>query len=356
MDSSADTVPDGASMAAYLDSRREQILHDVRTAVSGAPEEDGHASRRARAKSHIVNAVVDDMVDWLREFPTSSIGGDFADRPGHAQPGGDRAEVGEGDGWIASVPAALFEIVLLLLVSRINNDSGVEMADFCTFPAIALNRSVLRRSRELLAILPSRTSSPRAEDENRRIVRDLHDRVGNGIAAAISALECADDEAGRARAVALMRTALCDVRRTIGTLCPAPPDLDLHASLREYLDVSSPGDATVQVRMSGDQATVPARMRDELFLIVREAVGNAIRHAAARAITIDITIGVGDVHVVVADDGTGLDPARVRHAARGGLATMRERAESMSGTVEIVGAPGEGTAVHVRAPLPGRAG
>lgn len=356
MDGSSDLVGNHAGVAAYLDSQRERVLRDIRIAVPGEPLPGDGESPGVIEQSHFVNAVVDDVVASLREFPISRIDEDITHCSWPAPAGGGRAEVREGDGWIAYLPAVLFKVVLLLLVSRISDDSGPETAQFCAFSAITLNRSVLRRSRELLAIRPCRTPTAHAEDENRRIVRDLHDRTGNDIAAAISALECADDEAGRARAVALMRNALCNVRRTIGTLCPAPLDLDLNASLREYLEASGPGGANVQVRMAGDQATVPARMRDELFLIVREAVRNAIRHAGAQAITIDITIGAGDVHVVVADDGAGLEPARIRRAVRGGLATMRERARSLNGTIEIIGGPGEGTAVHIRAPLPGRAG
>jgi len=343
MGRSPNAAPDGAAVAGHLDRRRQEILRDFRERLAGRLSQGEIALRSALDQSRIVNAVVDDMVAALREFPASRISDDITNRPRRRRCGG----CAEEDARIASSLAVLFKIILLLVLGGIGDTGSADMVDFCAFSAVALNRSILDRSEELHACPPAA-----AHDDHRRIVRDLHDRVGNDIAAAISALECADTEAGRARAAALMRTALSNVRSTIGTLRPTPLDLDLHTSLREYIEVES--GANVQVRMSGEQETVPPRVRDELFLMVREAVRNAIRHAHAEAITIDITIGGDDVHIVVADDGAGLDAGRVR-GATGGLRTMRERGESLGGTVVITGVPGAGTTVDIRVPLPGRA-
>lgn len=359
MDRSPDAAPDGAAVAVYLDSRRRQILRDFREELAGTRPQDENSSRSASDQSRIVNAVVDDMVATLREFPASRISASITDRSDRAPfsaSGG--AEGGrEGDGRLASALAVLFKVVLLLVIGGISGDAdGAGVADFCAFSAIALNRSILVRSQELSGRPGGAPPEAVAEHEYRRLVRDLHDRVGNDIAAAIAALEGADTDAGRARAATLMRTALTNVRSTIGTLRSAPLTLDLHTSLCEYLEVDGSHDAAVQVRMTGDQATVPARTRDELFLIVREAVRNAIRHAHAAAITVDITIGADEVHVIVADDGVGLGDARARGATGGGLVTMRERAESLGGVVAITGGPGEGTTVDIRVPLMGRSG
>lgn len=86
----------------------------------------------------------------------------------------------------------------------------------------------------------------------------------------------------------------------------------------------------------------------QLFLAVREAIGNAMRHAAARRIEVLLVPWKDGCAVTVADDGRG-----IRAAGSGGigLATMRRRMERCGG--ELLLHPAEGTVVEFRLPAPG---
>jgi signal transduction histidine kinase len=91
-----------------------------------------------------------------------------------------------------------------------------------------------------------------------------------------------------------------------------------------------------------------------LLRIVQEALANVRKHAGARQVEVRIGAIPEGIEVVVADDGRGFDPGRDRASGdrmpHFGLATMRERAESVGGTLEVVSAHEEGTRVTVRLP------
>jgi signal transduction histidine kinase len=90
-----------------------------------------------------------------------------------------------------------------------------------------------------------------------------------------------------------------------------------------------------------------------LFRIAQEALANAIRHASARRIEINLDFRASVVHLIVRDDGRGFDAARA--AAGFGLKSMAERAADMGAMLHVESQPAAGTSVIVSVPLlPGR--
>ncbi len=89
----------------------------------------------------------------------------------------------------------------------------------------------------------------------------------------------------------------------------------------------------------------------ELYRIVQEALNNALRHAQADTVEVDVDARDGLVTIIVRDDGVGFDPgARAIRERRLGLTSMRERAERLGGTFRVESSPGAGTAVSVEVP------
>jgi signal transduction histidine kinase len=90
--------------------------------------------------------------------------------------------------------------------------------------------------------------------------------------------------------------------------------------------------------------------------VVQEALTNVARHAGARRVGVLIGRREGHAVAVVEDDGRGFDPEAGRAAHPGhrhlGLAGMHERVALVGGTLEVESAPGEGTTVFARIPLP----
>ena len=95
-----------------------------------------------------------------------------------------------------------------------------------------------------------------------------------------------------------------------------------------------------------------------LFRIFQESVQNAVQHAQASHVFVNVTFDIDSVTLTVEDDGKGfdLDEVRERRAQereRGlGVLGMEERARLLGGVMSISSSPGEGTAVRVSVPLP----
>jgi signal transduction histidine kinase len=109
-----------------------------------------------------------------------------------------------------------------------------------------------------------------------------------------------------------------------------------------------------EVMASIERIELPPDMAGDLFRIAQEAVVNAGRHAAAEAVSLSLRTVDSQVELRVTDNGRGFgdaDPLGARQPGHLGLASMRERAELLDGSLEIESSE-LGTRVLVRAPLP----
>ncbi len=208
---------------------------------------------------------------------------------------------------------------------------------------------------ELVDMLAQVSASRRAyetgvAEERARIARDMHDNIGIQL---MGALHSAQPD----RKDALIRETLGDLRDIISNANrPDQPldDLlaDLRASLGEHLSAAG---IALDWQVAGDGAgALPPRQAHALRSILREAVGNALRHAGASQVSVTVQTRPGLLWLEVQDNGRGLDPALAdgRAAGRGnGLANMRARAAGLGGQVRVVPGPGGGTRVQAELPL-----
>jgi two-component system NarL family sensor kinase len=200
------------------------------------------------------------------------------------------------------------------------------------------------------------------EEERRRLRRDLHDGLGPSLATLAMRLESAtdlirDDPEQAADLVARLsdqaREDIGEVRRLVeGLRPPALDQLGLVSALRhraaEHASASGPVGVPWTVEADDDLEPLPAAVEVAAYRIVVEAVTNVQRHSGADGATVRLTRTADEVHIEVADTGTGLSPDR---RAGVGLSSMRERAEELGGTFGIGPGPGGGTVVRVRLPL-----
>ncbi|MCA1738922.1 MAG: PAS domain-containing protein [Actinobacteria bacterium] len=166
----------------------------------------------------------------------------------------------------------------------------------------------------------------RAEaEERKRISRELHDRVAHSMAVVHQSLELHSaikerdpEEASRKLALARETTkiALESTRNLSMTLRNEVED-GLAPALSHLLSTAVPPDVRTEISVEGDESLVPQGMRDQLFLILREGVRNAVSHAGAKRITAYAQITPEKVFGSVEDDGRSFDPQEVR--AGGGL-------------------------------------
>jgi signal transduction histidine kinase len=223
---------------------------------------------------------------------------------------------------------------------RRDDDMRAELAAALA-PAVqaARLRADLVRSRERLVVA--------REEERRRLRRDLHDGLGPSLAGLTLKLDTARNLLGDDPLLREMRAdvqaTIADVRRIVDGLRPVALDeLGLVESLRRLVEGAPSGGP--QVRLVADDADSPAAAVElAAYRIVQEALTNVLRHSGAGECEVAVQGDDGHLVVRVSDDGRG--PDAVDRRTGSGLETMRERAEELGGSLELLDRPGGGTVV-----------
>ncbi|MEK7327627.1 MAG: sensor histidine kinase [Chloroflexota bacterium] len=193
--------------------------------------------------------------------------------------------------------------------------------------------------------------------ERNRIGRELHDGAIQTVYTAgllvESARKLAAPEtllAGRLdKAIAVLNDAICDLRRNLSDLRPAPSAQSLAGALRNLSEdprFRSLVDVSLTLDVPEVETLSPART-DHVLAIVGEALSNVVRHARARRVNISAHRADGQLAVTIQDDGIGLSS---EPEAGYGLRNMRDRARLLGGQLEVAGESGKGTAVSLTVP------
>ena len=192
------------------------------------------------------------------------------------------------------------------------------------------------------------------ERERAQVARELHDSVGQTLAAASFQIAAVAHEIGDHNASArlagvreLLRTALEDIRNVSRSLHPrVATDLGLPTALEAL------GDATqqrslidVQVTVDIAGVTIPQALAATMYRVAQEALRNVERHADAGRATVSLRARPGYVELEVKDDGRGFEGPKEKKRAESGLATMRERLSLAGGELHIDTAGDRGTRV-----------
>jgi nitrate/nitrite-specific signal transduction histidine kinase len=236
---------------------------------------------------------------------------------------------------------------------------------FATQAALAIDNARLHRRVRAVAI----------SEERDRIAREMHDSLAqvlgyvNTKAQAVQELlKRGQTERAEAQVAQLgdaARAAYADVREGILALRTSlGPGRTMVDALSEFLGAwQEQSDVHAELVVEPADASLdalPPAAELQLLRIVQEALANIRKHAAATHVEVRITAKDHEIETVIADDGRGfvavpLADGRARpsddRTPHFGLSTMRERAESVGGRLEIVSAASAGTRVVVRLPV-----
>ena len=195
-------------------------------------------------------------------------------------------------------------------------------------------------------------------EERQRLARDLHDAVTQALygvtlhAEVARRLLAAGDVAnatGYLRALQeAAQEALDEMRLLIFEL--RPPILEqagLVAALQARLSAVE-GRANVETQLTIDGVeTLPAAIEQALYRITQEALNNALKHARAKHIVVQLSSTGSRVMLEIADDGIGFDPAIAGQNGGMGLCGIEERVRHLGGVLSIQSAPGAGSRLQV---------
>jgi len=218
-----------------------------------------------------------------------------------------------------------------------------------------------RREEERARRRLERASARAKTQEQKQIGRELHDRVAHTMVLVHHSLQLHEvyEERGEPQKAAeklelakrMAEEAIEQTRDLSRALTSGEAAQGLEAELSELFFGLVPPGLTHELSVEGDEEEVPAEVGEQLFLVLREAVRNAVFHSGAGKLSVEVRTDRERVVGVVEDDGRGFERKPRERPEAGGLAYMAERATLMGGSCSIESALGEGTRVEVSFPL-----
>ena len=221
-------------------------------------------------------------------------------------------------------------------------------------PLRHLNREQLRR--ELMV----RHDERRRERE--RLARELHDTLLQGFFGVGMQLHWAVDQVpanvpskpALDRVVVRMRRVLNEARDILrGVRSSAMESMSLETAFSSLRDEFAPGGGVrIQVFVTGQPKALKPPVQEQIYLIGREALINALRHSEATCIEAEVEYLPKRLRILVRDNGRGMDPKIVRTGRQShwGLLGMRERAAGIGAQLRIWSRLGSGTEVEISVP------
>jgi signal transduction histidine kinase len=151
-------------------------------------------------------------------------------------------------------------------------------------------------------------------------------------------------------ALRAIRRALDDGRSVLrGLRAPESEPASIERELSGFLEQFSTGTVRCQVTVAGHPKELKPAIQEQINLIGRHALVNALLHSEATLIEAEIEYLPRRLRVVVRDNGRGIDPrvARRQNDVHCGLLGMRDRAESIGAKLTVWSRPGAGTEVEI---------
>ncbi|MBZ5506022.1 MAG: hypothetical protein LAO78_11095 [Acidobacteriia bacterium] len=221
----------------------------------------------------------------------------------------------------------------------------------------------LMRKRQLATQMQQRLEERLAD--RTRIAQELHDTFLQDIVGLVFNIELASNDlpSRPGDAKGRLQGVLGQLRQTVAAGRRALTDLrspnisygDLANALQRLSEqLRSETGPKLKIRVEGSVNWLPPLIGDEVFQISREALFNAIRHAAARTIDITLSCTERELTLRVADDGCGIEPEILHQGRSGhfGLQGMKERAERIGAQFSCHSLQGVGTEIVLRVALP----
>lgn len=257
--------------------------------------------------------------------------------------------------------------VAMALVMRIENVAFVVVAALGGF-GVRMYHAYMEETRRRLAEAErtrEELAARRVADERVRIAREVHDITAHSLSAVTIQAAAAErlidlNPAAAKEAIADIRSvsksSLDEIRSLIGVLRGDEAAEHAPAEGTERM-----GDVVSFLQRAGievdfdesdyDKAQVPAFVDMALFSLARESATNAVRHAHAAHICIELASSPSKAVLVFSDDGVGMGSGVREHAEGHGLEGMGERIEALNGAFTIESEPGRGCTIRAEVPL-----
>jgi len=255
----------------------------------------------------------------------------------------------------------LFRAALPTLAAQLAASGGV---DGVVRASIALNDAIMERVGVAASTYVDRMLARihnSQHDERRRLSRDLHDRIAPVIATASRQVDLCQmyapiDVTGARQKLTAARQSMNDAYAAVQRLAMESrqevAERGLVEAIAEVLG-RCPAGIWTQLDVLGDPTALPMIAREELFLLAREAIRNAVGHGSPTLVSVTLSSDNAEVRAEIHDNGDGfiLRPAEAA-GSHLGLISMQERAALLGGRLSIASGPEMGTTITVQIPVP----
>jgi signal transduction histidine kinase len=188
------------------------------------------------------------------------------------------------------------------------------------------------------------------------MAREIHDRIGSTAGLALRQLELYELTQHAASSDARLGSLKQAILETLYTTRDIVTELrtrsdtcrSLQHALSAFVSAMAIDEPVVEIHVDDPDDLLPRGVSDDLFIMLRECLRNALAHASASRVTIDVRVDARHVQASVHDDGIGFVPGQRKG---NGLASLTERAQLLAGRLTIDSAPGHGTAIELSVPL-----
>lgn len=207
------------------------------------------------------------------------------------------------------------------------------------------------------------------EAEKKRISRELHDGLGQLLtsmnlhiqkcmdgcdAQVVESVSQEEHKESLHALSSMVKQAMNEVRTICSAIRPAIlDDLGVIAAItwqaRQISQISANFDVVTDINM--DESDIHEELKTAIYRIVQESLNNALKYSQAKQVKVSLSHVHNAIQLIVKDDGVGFDPAEINDGLGMGLMSMRERAESVNGTLQVNAGVNQGVGISVYFPV-----
>lgn len=195
------------------------------------------------------------------------------------------------------------------------------------------------------------------EEERSRIAKDLHDGLGSLLSGTkLSFMNVKENlpltpetNTQFDRSLSMLDNSIGDLRKVAQNLMPeALVKFGLQEAVRDFCDgIQSTTGIKIVFQQFGERRKLHSTAEMFIYRIIQELVNNAVKHAEATQVIVQLTMSDNKTGITVEDNGKGFDKNILTQTKGAGMANISYRVQYFNGTSDLVTSPGNGTSVNI---------
>ncbi len=217
-----------------------------------------------------------------------------------------------------------------------------------------LKISELEKDKQILAIDAMLKGQ---EEERSRIAKDLHDGLGgllSGTKLSFTTMKenlilTPENAIQFDKSLSMLDNTMNDLRKVAQNLMPeALVKFGLNEALNDFCSsIQSTQKVNIIYQKLGSDKKYDNTTEVFIYRIIQELINNALKHAQAKEILVQLATNENSIHITVEDDGIGYDTNAIHSKKGNGLANIEYRVNYLNGVIDTISSPNNGTAVNI---------